>query len=323
MDFSKKAGSLVVDVACTLSVAGIWPRFIEPKMLKVSKLSFDFPTLKPLKVIHLTDLHFHEKMNLSFLRKIAARVRIEEPDLLVFTGDFICFSRLEKENVLKDFLLQLKARYGSFCTFGNHDYASYVTRNRQGDYVVAKPINPLMGFFKGMRTLFSANERIGTISEEASVVGHHERLVSLLRESNFTVLENQTVTFDFGLNLVGLGDYAAGKFNPERAFSQYDKRLPGLVLSHNPDTFPLLAAYPGELVLAGHSHGEQIHFPGPLRALSKRLTRLENPHLARGLISNGNKKLYVSRGLGCHKPLRFLSPPEMVVMTLGKDSHDS
>lgn len=320
MEFSKKLGSYVIDSACLLSVVGIWPRFIEPKLLKTTHLTLEEPSLDGLKIVHITDLHFHKGTRSSFLEKIAKKVAEEKPDLLVFTGDFICYSRLEDPERLKEFLLKLKARLGCFCIFGNHDYASYITRNKQGDYVLAKPVNPLRGFFKGIRTLFEKKQRKGTVSEEALKTPHHDALKRLLEEARFTLLDNTTLTLPFGLNLVGLGDYAAGRFKPETAFKNYDGRFPGIVLSHNPDTFPALLHFPGTLVLAGHSHGEQIHFPYPpaLRTLSGRLTRLENPHLARGLICEGNKKIYVSRGLGCHKPLRFLSPPEIVVITFRK-----
>ena len=130
------------------------------------------------------------------------------------------------------------------------------------------------------------------------------------------LLENATVTLPVGLNLTGLGDLALGRCHPETAFVGYQTQFPGIVLSHNPDTFPFLLSYPGEWILSGHTHGEQIHIPWPnwARKITQKLARLENSAYTRGLFGVGNKKLYVNRGLGCHKPFRLFSPPEICVI---------
>lgn len=311
---SKKAGSLIVDSISVLSLIGIWPRFIEPKLLSTTYLTFQGFPFDNLKIVHLTDLHFHKGVSSKFLNKITEKVNNENPDLLLFTGDFICCATLEEEKRLEAFLNSLKAKLGHFCTFGNHDYEKYVTRNKNGDYILSKPINPLRGFIMGLRTLFES-QKIGKISPEVFKIGLHEKLLSLLKKTPFTVLENKTIPLPIGLNLVGLGDYALGRFRPDIAFKDYNRALPGIVLTHNPDTFPLLTQYPGEIVLSGHTHGEQIHFPfSPLRKLSQKLTRIENPELTRGLYEKEGKKLYVNRGIGCHKPLRLFSPPEILVI---------
>jgi predicted MPP superfamily phosphohydrolase len=322
MTLTKIVGSGLIDVFCTCSIIGIYPRFIEPKLLAITNLSLPVasPKLDGFKIVQLSDLHFHKKVSSRFLKRISAKIKKIKPDLIVFTGDFICYSRLEDKERLFQFLNSFEAPYGCFCTFGNHDYASYVSRNSQGDYDVLQPANPVTGLMRGLRTIFEKSKpmRTGHVLPKARVVSLHQELNQLLDKTPFRLLENACHTLPIGLNIVGLGDYALNRFTPDLAFEGYNKNFPGLILSHNPDTAPLLVNYPGELILSGHSHGEQIHFPGPkfLRNISQRLTRLENPHLARGKKQLQNKTLYVNRGLGCHKAIRLFSIPEITVITL-------
>ena len=57
----RKSG-LLWDVACAVSIVGIWPRFIEPNLLRVTRLTLPIrnlpSTLLGLRVVHFSDLHF-------------------------------------------------------------------------------------------------------------------------------------------------------------------------------------------------------------------------------------------------------------------------
>lgn len=322
---SRKLGSFLVDASCFLSVVGIWPRFIEPFLLSTTHLHWKVPSpyshLKGLKILQISDLHFHSEISKSFLKKISDRILNLRPDLLLFTGDFLCYSQMEGTENLKTFLKELDAPLGSFCIFGNHDYASYVSRNREGTYDVMKPIHPLVGLSKGIRSLFSKSPLKKGVTEGASKVPLNSPLCHLLQQTPFQLLENASIQLPVGLNLVGLGEYGLGRCRPDIAFKNYDTSLPGIVLTHNPDSWPQLFSYPGEVILSGHTHGEQIHFPFPrfMRSLSKKLTRVENPEFTRGVYQHNEKLLYVNRGLGCHKPIRFCSIPEVLVITVVGD----
>jgi len=312
--------SLFVDFLATASLVGIWPRFIEPRRVKVTHLVWELNHnqrhLNGFTLIHLTDLHFRQKMPQTFLNRILRKVKQEKPDLILFTGDFLCYSRLESEERFTSFLCNLEAPMGAFCTFGNHDYAAYVTLNRSGMYDVLPPPNPLAGIFKGMKTLLTQPKTGKGVSSKVLNIPLHASLCRVLTATPFKPLENATVSLPIGLNLTGLGDLALGRCRPEIAFAGYEPSLPGIVLSHNPDTVPSLLSYPGEWILSGHTHGEQIHLPWPKwgRKISQKLARLENSAYTRGLFTIGNKKLYVNRGLGCHKPFRLFSPPEICVI---------
>lgn len=312
--------SLIIDFLSIVSVIGIWPRFIEPQMVTINEIEWNLKPeqahLNNLTLVQISDLHFHKGVSQKFLDKVIRRICRRRPDLIFFTGDFICYSQLEEEERLKKFLQRLEAPLGNYCIFGNHDYNQYVSRNKEGMYDLIPPPNPIEGVIKGLQIAFSSAKTRYSVSEAACSIKLHEPLCRLLNETPFKLLENATVTLPIGLNISGLGDMALGRCRPETAFAGYNHAYPGIVLSHNPDSFPLLLDYPGDWILAGHTHGEQIHFPWPkwLNLISQKLARLENPGYTRGLFSLGEKKLYVNRGLGCHKPFRFCSPPEITVI---------
>jgi hypothetical protein len=66
------------------------------------------------------------------------------------------------------------------------------------------------------------------------------------------------------------------------------------------------------VILAGDTHGGQLPLPGFLwKILGYRKNQLYNY----GLFSQGQNKMFVSRGLGTsHIRFRFLEPPEIVVV---------
>ncbi len=90
--------------------------------------------------------------------------------------------------------------------------------------------------------------------------------------------------------------------------------MTNILLSHNPDVFPVAAAQGYDLTLSGHTHGGQItveylqQFVNPARFVT--------PYVS-GLYTEGDKRVYVSRGLGTvGVPTRIAAPPELTVIRL-------
>jgi len=92
---------------------------------------------------------------------------------------------------------------------------------------------------------------------------------------------------------------------------------PGMVnvlLSHNPDVFPVAAAKGYDLTIAGHTHGGQVNFEILHQNLN--LARYFTPYIA-GLYRQGNAAIYVSNGIGTiGVPVRVGAPPEISVLRL-------
>ncbi|MBW1823101.1 MAG: metallophosphoesterase [Deltaproteobacteria bacterium] len=90
-----------------------------------------------------------------------------------------------------------------------------------------------------------------------------------------------------------------------------EEKTPSIILSHSPLIFDLVFDQ-DVLILAGDTHGGQIPFPSWLWGiLGYEKSALYN----QGLFQEGQKKMYVSRGIGTsHFPIRILCPPELVVL---------
>jgi hypothetical protein len=118
------------------------------------------------------------------------------------------------------------------------------------------------------------------------------------------------------LNIAGV-DYEP--FGPRSSYLRHAASMiePGafnVLLSHNPDVFPVAAAQGYDLTLAGHMHGGQV----TVEILSPALNpaRILTPFV-RGLYREGDRACYVTRGIGTlGVPARLGSRPEITLLTL-------
>lgn len=311
-------GSKLWDLFCVFSFVGIWPRFIEPKLLKTTHLDIFLPNLpadlQNLKIIQFSDLHLHSEVTSHYLKKIKNTIDRLEPDLILFTGDLLCHSKISTPDRLSRFLSSLKAPYGCFGVFGNHDYDKYVSKNIHGEYDIDsdKQLSCIRAF---KRFFWQKKTPQAPLSYRLRAINRHPELMQLLSHTHFQFLENQTLQIKIKnsyLNICGLGDYSVGRCHPEEAFANYDSSYPGIVLSHNPDTIPHLLNYPGEIILCGHTHGAQVNLP----FIWNKFTLLECPKYKRGALKEGLKTIYVNRGVGSTEPFRWFSTPEVLSITL-------
>ncbi|MCE9547549.1 MAG: metallophosphoesterase [Planctomycetia bacterium] len=140
-----------------------------------------------------------------------------------------------------------------------------------------------------------------------------QQLCETLSEFGVRVLRNETSDVD-GLQIVGLDDLWAGRFKPEAPLSQLDPRRAAIALTHNPDTvdLPVWDGFRG-WILAGHTHGGQCKppfLPPPLLPVQNRRYTCGEFDLA------GDRKMYINRGLGYLRRVRFNVRPEVTVFTL-------
>ena len=98
---------------------------------------------------------------------------------------------------------------------------------------------------------------------------------------------------------------------PETAFRELGPG-PVVAMSHNPDTKELLAGYPWNLMLSGHTHGGQVIVPlyGPPIVPVRDLRYLE------GLKPWGERLIHVTRGVGNLMGVRFGCRPEVAILEL-------
>jgi predicted MPP superfamily phosphohydrolase len=140
-----------------------------------------------------------------------------------------------------------------------------------------------------------------------------EEVCSMVRAAGVTVLRNQALTVA-GLQFLGLDDLWGPRFDPARLLAQKGRDSSTLALCHNPDAAdrPVWAGYQG-WILAGHTHGGQCKppfLPPPLLpVLNKRYTAGE-------IELSGNRRMYISRGVGHLLRVRFNVRPEIPVFQL-------
>lgn len=311
--------TLLWDLFCSFSIVGIWPRFIEPKLLFTACKSLALPDLpkdlENFKILQFSDLHLNAETSPKFLDKIVNRINALKPELIVFTGDFICYGQTTVPHRLTEFLNRLKAPYGCYAVPGNHDYNEYITINQQGEYDLAQ--EPKCTIIQGLMRLTTKTTLAGYETNQARHIELNTKLITALKQTSFKLLDNQTTQIKVGnahLNITGLGEHMAGRVNPTQAFANYDARYPGITLLHNPDGIAALKDTPGQVILCGHTHGGQINLP----FLWKKFCILENLKYKRGGHRTHSKWIYINRGVGGTLPFRWFAPPEILLLTLVK-----
>lgn len=177
-----------------------------------------------------------------------------------------------------------------------------------GDYVSTDPdhLEPLAEILQDLRS------RLGVFG----IFGNHEyhydsRLaLKILGDTGVRFLVNAVEEFE-NFSLVGQDSAWEGTPNLAVNLRRAEKDKPIVLGWHEPDTFDFYKDPAVVLQLSGHSHGGQVCAPfyGPLLL----------PHLAKkyptGLYRDGERHLYVSRGLGTlNIPVRLLCPPEVTIV---------
>lgn len=139
-----------------------------------------------------------------------------------------------------------------------------------------------------------------------------------LEHRGLRVLQNEAVKLG-PLIVGGVDDDYSGHDDVPATLAAMDRLGPGvpLLLTHSPDIIPdakrLVAA-----IFAGHTHCGQIRFPfvGALTYVSRYGDRF-----ACGDMTDNGQRVFVGAGLGTSLlPLRYLTPPDAWLVTLGPKS---
>lgn len=142
-----------------------------------------------------------------------------------------------------------------------------------------------------------------------------DTVVEALQKAKIRVLINESLELEYAgkqFTLVGLGDVWAGQFEPSPAFENAPPDSFTITLSHNPDTLRDLRDYRTDLVLCGHTHGGQVCIPlfGPP------ILPVKDKQYSSGLYREEKRLIYVNRGLGLLKRVRFNCRPEITCIEI-------
>lgn len=298
------------DLFCIFTGIGIWARFIEPKLLFITRLKVPLRGLKKVtRIVQISDLHLGKHTSPSFLKRLSKRIHCLKPDLIVLTGDFLCYGKIHDQSALEAFLRSLKAPLGIYSVLGNHDYEAGVGVDALGNYAIIEEGVPIL---QGLQRLASQQKIQGQYSEELKSIKVNPLLAQIFKDAGIGLLQDSTVQVQGLFNLTGVSEYMTGQIDPVKAFKGYERELPGILLCHNPDAIPKLLDRPPALILSGHTHGGQVNLP----FIRKRLTLMQYPRYFKGLIRQDDKTIYISRGVGSVMNFRFLAFPEAVCIDL-------
>jgi predicted MPP superfamily phosphohydrolase len=256
----------------------------------------------------LADLHVCDPwMSIERVAAIVEQTNSLKPDAILLLGDYVVGRGLGKmSNPVPDEswaaeLANLKAPLGVHAVLGNHDW----WEDREAQKRRAGPT------------------RAGRVLQDVGIAVYENQAVRLQKD-------------DRAFWLAGLGDQWAFLGGPSEAdeladvspyrfagiddlpktLQQVTDDAPVVLMAHEPDIFPKVPDRVS-LTISGHTHGGQVRIFGYSPVVPSRYgTRYIYGHK----VEEG-RNLIVSGGLGCSSvPLRFGSPPEIVVIELGSGS---
>lgn len=255
--------------------------WIEPFNLGVSNQTLQ--TVKwnaaapPLRVLHISDLHMEFRTpRETRLNQLVGQL---EPDIIVFTGDFVNISYTHDERVkaqIREVVSAWRAPFGVFCI--------------PGTYTV-EPVERVVQFTAGLdnlRLLLDEWVTVNTLAGRLNILGFRTTHSPEQDRANFARLSAQM---------------------PGEGFN--------LMLMHTPDLSPEANEAGIDLYVCGHTHGGQIRFPiiGALfsgSALGMRYVMGRYMLTRSTLYTSRGVGL---EGLGAPRA-RFMCPPEIVLWEL-------
>ncbi len=142
-----------------------------------------------------------------------------------------------------------------------------------------------------------------------------DKLVAKLEGVGVQVLRNSAIRVD-GLQIAGTDDLWSNNLDAAKTLGQLSSDEPAIVLTHNPDAvdMPEWKDFRGWF-LSGHTHGGQCKPP----FLPPPLLPVKNRRYVAGEYDLGpGRTLYINRGLGYLRRVRFNARPEITVFTLAQ-----
>jgi hypothetical protein len=185
-----------------------------------------------------------------------------------------------------------------------------------GDFIT-RVGDPLDACLAALRRLRADIGVWGCLGNHEVYAGCEDYAETACRKMGIEILRQRAAVVRFGhteLNLAGV-DYQSQR----KPYLVGAGRLvrPGainLLMSHNPDVFPVAADLGYDLIVGGHTHGGQVTVEILEQTLN--VSRFFTPFVA-GLYRRGSSALYVSRGIGTiNLPMRLGARPELALLRL-------
>jgi predicted MPP superfamily phosphohydrolase len=275
----KTVAALMLGIA--LALLGVYATLIEPRSIVVNEftiVSADWHGA-PLRVAAIGDTHVGgPHVDSARVARIVQQINGLHPDLVVLLGD-----------------------YGA-----GHVPEDQCEPSRRREILA------------GLAQFAAFDARYGVVA----VLGNHDSwygrksIEKGMKDAGVTVLWNEhTVVHRGGGNdvvVAGIADEMTGYPDFRRALNAAPVGADTMVLSHSPEPF---VDMPGgtALMLAAHTHCGQVTIP----LLGRLVLPIEHKEYGCHLVREKGKTLFVTGGIGTtFLPVRFLNPPEIVLVTL-------
>lgn len=260
---------------------GLYSTEFERHEIEITEHTVKLPNLADsfhgMRLVQISDVHFHEFSEAFYIRDVVKRVNALKPDMVLLTGDFVtdgplshAYGRAQSYPCAE--ILQTLECPLRYAVMGNHDAVVGVPTVIDALSTHGIPV---------LENQYVPIERDGRrfwLAGSANVTAHTARL-------ELTI--------------------------PPKPIRGDD---PVVLMVHEPDFLDHVAQYGGvDFMVSGHTHGGQVRLPflGPvvLPELGKKYVE--------GFFQRGQTRLYVNRGLGTvGMPVRFMCRPEITVFTL-------
>ncbi|KAB2880450.1 metallophosphoesterase [bacterium] len=241
-----------------------------PRVKKIQlSVSKTAPGHKSMRIVVASDIHLGTIIGKSRINKIVGIINRLDPDLVLLPGDVV-----------------------------DEDLAPVIKEN--------------LG-----ESLRNIKSRFGVIS----VTGNHEFIGGVgaasryLQDHGITVLRDETVKIDDSFYVVGRDDRSVNRFNGhmrktlDQLTAGLDKRLPMVLMDHQPFHLEESVKSGIDLQLSGHTHHGQLW---PLNFITKKVFEV-----SWGYKKIDNTHIYVSSGVGTWgPPVRVGNRPEIVQIDL-------
>lgn len=193
------------------------------------------------KMVVLSDLHYGITLDKKQLLQVVKRINKENADIIILDGDLVDENTTYKQmKEAFETLGQIKSTYGIYYVYGNHD---------QNDYATSPNYTK-------------------------------KQLASTIKKSNIKILEDQTVTLNQEINLIGRKDKGDGtnkRKSIKNLTKNLNKRNEWIVLDHQPLEYQKVQQAKCDVILSGHTHGGQV-WPAGLFSTLFHLNELNYGH---------------------------------------------
>jgi predicted MPP superfamily phosphohydrolase len=269
---------LALALLLTITALAVYATWIEPFRLGVTRQTYTTPkwdaASKPLRLLQIGDLHIERVTARE--RQLNRLVRDLQPDIIVFTGDYVNLSNThdpQAERAIREVISAWAAPLGVYCISGTP---------------LVEPLERVRDFVRGLDNLTLLANAWATVPTPGGALN----ILGLV------------VTHDMARDRALLARMAAVR--PPAGLD--------LLLMHPPDIAPEANDSGFDLYLCGHTHGGQMRLPlvGAFFSSSHLGQRFIMGRYELGTTTLYTARGVGLEGLGAPRA-RFLCPPEIVL----------